>query len=161
MTLKLYLGHAAVNGSHIGGPEGHSPPDIFSAPFLAPHLSREVNYFEFEIYCLLQIHGNREDVQEISMIPLGCHYTFPQKKQLRVNFQMLMETMRLYFLLCYRPVLIFLCHLQSILGYKATTLVLKLRVSLGHMRRSQTTFLGVSPPRGHAYNAFFGLNRPW
>jgi len=88
---------------------------------------------------------NREDVQEISMIPLGCYYTFPQNKQLRVNFQMLMETMRLYFLLCYRPVLIFLCHLQSILGYKATTPVLKLGISLGQMRHSQTTFLGFRP----------------
>ena len=137
MTLKLYLGHAAVNGSQTGGPEGHSPPYIFSAPFLAPHPSREVKYFEFEIYCLLQIHGNREDVQEISMIPLGRYYTFSQKQQLRVNFQMLMETMHLYFLLCYRPVLVFLCHLQSILGYKGTTIVLKLGVFLGEMRRSQ------------------------
>ena len=53
---------------------------------------------------------NEEDVQEISMILLGCYFTFPHKQQLKVNFQMLIETMPLYILLCCRPAHLFLCH---------------------------------------------------
>ena len=69
-------------------------------------------------------------------------FGFAFKQQHIVNFYMLMENLHLYFPLCCRPVLLFLCHfacslsfllfhLRSLLVYKEPISLLKKGIFLG------------------------------